>query len=144
MLQGKQPIIYGDGSQMRCFSYIEDDIDCLTKIAFQDNVIGEKINIGPDEEFITIMQLADIIAELLNFKLNPIFVEGRPQEVKLATCSADKARKLLGYKTSFTLREGLMEMIKYIQQRGTKPFRYHLDVEIINNKTPKTWIKRLF
>ena len=63
---------------------------------------------------------------------------GRPQEVKLATCSADKARKLLGYHTEYSLKRGLEEMVEYIKDRGTKKFRYHLDIEIINDKTPKT------
>lgn len=144
MLQGRQPIIYGDGTQKRCFSFIKDDIDCLNKLAFQKNVVGEVINIGPDEEFITINELAEIIADILNFKLDPIYKTGRPQEVKLATCSADKARTLLGYNTQYTLRQGLEEMVDYIEQRGPKKFRYHLDLEIINDKTPETWKNKLF
>ncbi len=144
MLQGRQPIIYGDGTQMRCFSFVQDDIDCLKKLAFQDNVIGETINIGPDEEFITINELAQTIARLLDFKLEPIYMPGRPQEVKLATCSANKARKMLGYHTEYTLEQGLKEMIDYIQKKGPKKFRYHLDLEIINDKTPKTWKNRIF
>ena len=144
MLQGRQPIIYGDGTQKRCFSFVQDDINCLKAIAFQDNVIGEIINIGPDEEFVTINELASTIADILNFRLNPVYMSGRPQEVKLATCSADKARKLLGYHTEYSLRDGLLEMVEYIQKRGVKKFRYHLDVEIINDKTPKTWAQKLF
>lgn len=144
MLQGRQPIIYGDGNQKRCFSFVQDDIDCLVKLAFQDNVVGEVINIGPDEEFVTINHLAETIAKLIGFSLEPVHMPGRPQEVRLATCSADKARKLLGYKTKYTLEQGLTEMIHYIQTRGTKPFTYHLPLEIINEKTPKTWSQQLF
>jgi UDP-glucose 4-epimerase len=144
MLQGRQPIIYGNGEQKRCFSFVQDDIDCLTKLAFLPDVAGEIINIGPDEEFVTINELAEIIAELLNFDLHPVYVADRPQEVKLATCSADKARKMLGYKTQYTLRQGLQEIIDYIRQRGVRKFRYHLDVEINNEKTPKTWKNKMF
>ena len=144
MLQGRQPIIYGDGEQKRCFSFVQDDIDCLNKLAFQDNVVGEVINIGPDEEFVTINHLAATIAKLLDFKLDPVYMTGRPQEVRLATCSADKARKLLGYKTKYSLEQGLVEMIEYISERGVKPFSYHLPIEIINDLTPKTWKDRLF
>lgn len=144
MLQGKQPIIYGDGEQKRCFSFIKDCVDPLEKIAFQENVSKEVINIGPDEEFITINQLAKAIAELIDFDLKPIHVPDRPQEVRLATCSADKARKLLGYKTTYTLKQGLQEMIDWIKERGPKPFKYHFDLEIINDKTPKTWKDRMF
>lgn len=144
MLQGRQPIIYGDGEQKRCFSFIQDDIECLKKLAFQDNVVGEVINIGPDEEFVTINHLAKIISHLLNFDLNPVYMTGRPQEVYLATCSANKARKLLGYETKYSLEQGLSEMIEYIRQRGTKSFLYHLPLEIVNELTPKTWSQKLF
>jgi UDP-glucose 4-epimerase len=144
MLQGKQPFIYGDGKQTRCFSYVGDAVDSLVKMGYQDNVIGERINIGPDEETIAINELAKILAKKLNFKLKPIYLPDRPQEVKHATCSADKARKLLGYKTKTTLDQGLQNTIDYIKKRGTKKFEYHLDVEIVNDKTPKTWNKNYF
>src|SRR5271170_6006113 len=106
MLQGRQPIIYGDGNQKRCFSFVDDDIYCLKEMVVRDNVRGEIINIGPDEDFITINQLAETIADLLKFDLKPIYLPGRPQEVTLATCSADKARKLLGYATKVSLKDG--------------------------------------
>ena len=144
MLQGRQPIIYGDGTQMRCFSYIDDDLFCLEQCLFMPELHGEIINIGPDEEFITINELAEKLAKLLDFKLNPIRVPARPMEVKLASCSAAKARKILGYRTKTNLEEGLTKMIEYIKSRGVKNFKYHLDVEIINDKTPKTWTTKMF
>lgn len=144
MLQHRQPVIYGDGGQKRCFSFVQDDIDCLKKLAFQDNVVGEVVNIGPDEEFVTINELAGVIAKLLDFDLEPVYMPGRPQEVRLATCSAQKARRLLGYETKYTLEQGLSEMILYIKERGTKPFAYHLPIEILSDQTPKTWSDRLF
>jgi len=88
--------------------------------------------------------LPETIAELLEFKLDPVYVPERPQEVKFATCSAEKARRLLGYQTNYTLKQGLKEMIDWIKIRGTKKFKYHIDLEIINNKTPKTWTQKMF
>jgi UDP-glucose 4-epimerase len=144
MLQGRQPIIYGDGEQKRSFSFVKDVVDCLVKMGFQDNLAGETINVGPDEEFVTINVLAKMIAELLNFQLEPIYMPERPREVKLATCNADKARKLLGYKTKVDLKTGLLDIIEYIKERGPKSFTYHIDLEIINDKTPRTWKDKIF
>ena len=144
MLQKRNPIIYGDGKQKRCFSFINDDIDILTELAFSKKAISEVINIGPDDEFVTINELATTIANLLKFNLNPVYKKGRPQEVFLANCSANKARKIFNYKTKYSLKEGLIEMIDYIKNRGTRPFKYHLDLEIINEFTPETWKKKLF
>ena len=144
MLQNRQPYIYGDGEQKRCFSYIDDDLFCLKEMATNKSVKSQIINIGPDEEFITINTLANKIANQLKFNLNPKYIKGRPQEVLEATCSADKARKLLNYKTKTTLDLGLKKMIDFIKEKGVKKFRYHLDLEIINSKTPKTWKEKLF
>lgn len=143
MLQGKQPIIYGDGGQRRCFSFISDCIMPLRGLAMQDNVTNEVVNIGPDDEFITIYGLAETIANLLGFDLKPIYLADRPQEVREANCSADKARRLLGYKTEYSLKRGLKDMIDWIKQRGPRPFDYHLELEIINDRTPKTWTEKL-
>ena len=143
-LQNKPSIIYGDGNQTRCFSYIDDVIFCLEKLALEKKISKEIINIGPDEEFISILDLAKKTAEILNFDLKPIFVPGRPQEVKYATCSAEKARKLLNYKTSRDLDYSINQIIYFIKQHGVKKFRYHLDIEIINDKTPITWKNKLF
>ena len=84
-----------------------------------------------------------MIAEILDFKLDSIYVKDRPKEVKQAICSSDKARKLLGYETKTTMREGLEELVKYIKERGPKDFQYNYEIEIDNDHTPKTWTRKL-
>jgi UDP-glucose 4-epimerase len=144
MLQGRQPIIYGDGNQKRCFTFVQDCVDGLEQLILRPDVAGDVFNIGPDDEFVTINELAECIAGILNFKLDPVHVPGRPQEVQFATCSADKARRVLGYRSTVQLREGLQELATYIEKAGPKRFRYHLDVEILNELTPRTWRDQLF
>ena len=114
MLQGRQPYIYGDGSQIRCFTSVEDAVSPLIKMGFQDNVLNEIINIGPDTEFITILEVAKLVAEILEFPFEPVFMPGRPQEVHHAVCSSEKARKLLNYETTITLKQGLTNMVTLI------------------------------
>jgi UDP-glucose 4-epimerase len=145
MLQGKQPIIYGDGRQQRCFSFIDDCLSCLVKMGFQKDVVGHVINIGPDEQPITINELANEVASVTNFfNLQPIYMPGRPQEVKIALCSSKKARKLLGYQTKTTLYKGLTKMADAMIKRGPRPFQYHLPIEIQRPYCPKTWTDRIF
>ena len=143
MLQKRQPIIYGNGGQKRCFSYIDDDLFCLKKMATDENIVGEIINIGPDEEFTSINKVAEICSNIVGFNQKPIYVEDRPQEVKHAVCSSDKARKLLKYKTTVDLKDGIQKTYEYIKKKGTKKFKYHIDLEIINDKTPLTWKNKL-
>ena len=142
MLQKKAPIIYGNGKQKRCFSYIDDCLTCLVPMLDQKNLNREIINIGPDEEFVTINKVSEICSNITGSNLAPIYKKDRPREVKHATCSADKARKLLNYKTSTDLYTGIKETFEYIKKRGTRPFNYHINIEIKNELTPETWLKR--
>ena len=142
MLQGKAPIIYGDGKQTRCFSYIDDCLSCLIPMIDQKNLNKQIINIGPDEEFVTINKVAEICSNITRTNLKPIYKKDRPQEVKHATCSADKARILLNYKTTVNLLEGVKKTFEYIKSRGVKSFDYHINLEIKNDLTPETWLKK--
>jgi UDP-glucose 4-epimerase len=144
MLQGRQPIIYGDGSQRRCFSDVRDVVPVLARLGVDPDVRGEVFNVGPDEEVVTISELAGRIARLIGFELDPVFVPSRPQEVTVATCSADKARARLGYVTRHSLDDALQSIIDHVRARGTRPFQYHLPLEIVNERTPETWLRRLF
>jgi UDP-glucose 4-epimerase len=144
MLQKKNPIIYGDGNQKRTFSDIDDCIYCLDKLLTDPQIVSQTVNIGPDEEYISINQLYYLLSNKLKFNLEPKYLEDRPNEVKEATCSADKARKVLGYKTSVSLDESLNKIINYIKEKGPKEFQYNYPLEINNEKTPTAWKEKLF
>jgi UDP-glucose 4-epimerase len=143
MLQGKQPIIYGNGEQKRCFSFMQDVTDPLMIACETDVAHGRIVNIGPDEEFVTINELAYKLSIILDFKLEPIYMPGRPQEVFHANCSANLSRELLNYKTTTSLEAGLVELVNWIKSKGSREFNYHLPLEFVTEKTPKTWTDRL-
>jgi UDP-glucose 4-epimerase len=142
-LQGKPAIIYGDGLQTRCFSYVDDCINCLEKMALDPNLVHQTINIGPDEQTITVKEMSKMVAEECGFEGEPIHMPDRPREVKHASCSADKARRLLNYETKTDLRTSIKETVEYIKKKGPKPFDYSYPLEIISDKTPATWKDRL-
>jgi UDP-glucose 4-epimerase len=142
MLQNKAPLIYGDGKQKRCFSYIDDCISCLLPMLDQKNLNKQIINIGPDEEFVTINEISEICSNITGSNLKPIHKKDRPREVKHATCSADKARKILNYKTTTDLKNGILKTYEYIKKRGVLPFDYHINIEINNELTPEVWTKK--
>jgi UDP-glucose 4-epimerase len=144
MLQKRNPIIYGDGNQKRTFSDIDDCIYCLDKLLTDPKITSQVVNIGPDEEFTSINELYRLLSNKLKFNLEPKYLEDRPNEVKEATCSADKARKILGYNTSVNLNESLDKMISYIIKKGPKKFQYNYPLEIDNEKTPLAWKEKLF
>jgi UDP-glucose 4-epimerase len=141
-LQGKPPIVYGDGQQTRCFSPVADCIPSIVKMV-EGAADGEIVNIGPDKGEITVRHLAEKICSLTGYKGEITYMPNRPNEVKHAYCSSDKARKLLGYKEVNSLDFCIQQMINDIKTRGTKPFDYFFPIEIVNEKTPKTWTERL-
>lgn len=144
IIQNREPVIYGDGEQKRCFSDIEDCIYCLDKLITDPNIKFQTFNIGPDEEFVTINEIYKIISNKLQFNKEPIYLAPRPNEVKYATCSSDKARKLLNYKTTVNLSKSIDNTIEYIKKMGPKKFDYSHVLEIESKISPKTWKEKLF
>ena len=139
MLKKENPIIYGDGEQKRCFSFIKDCISPLYKMMTSHDANNQIINIGPDEGTISINELVNLCANHLGYNGKPVYFKDRPLEVKNAFCSSDKARRLLDYKTSTNIETAIKETAKYIKKKGIKDFDYNFDIEIDNSLTPKTW-----
>jgi UDP-glucose 4-epimerase len=142
-LRGLPAIIYGDGQQTRCFSYVDDCVGSLERMALDPKVVSQIINIGPDDGTVTIKELAKLVARATGFTGEAIHMPDRPREVKHADCSADKARWLLNYETKTTLQQSIQETVDYIKEKGPKAFDYAYPLEIITDKTPKTWSERL-
>jgi UDP-glucose 4-epimerase len=143
MLRDLPPIIYGDGSQVRCFSYIDDVVPGLVKMATSQEACSQIINLGPEKGEISILGLAQLLATNIGYKGAFEHMPARPCEVRHATCSARKAWELLGVADKTPLDQGLIKLIDYVRAAGPREFKYHLEVEIENDKTPKTWTKKL-
>lgn len=137
--QGKQPIVYGDGMQIRCFSPVKDVLPSLLKM-IDGAADGEVVNLGPDKGEMTINDLAYKIIDFCDVYAIPQHMPGRPNEVKEAYCSSDKARKLLGYQEQQSIDECLEDMVNYIRPA---PFLYDFPLEIVTDRIPATWKDRL-
>lgn len=137
-LQGKAPVVYGDGQQTRCFSPVADCIPSLIKM-INGEANGEVVNIGPDSDEITVLELAQKIVKLTGFAGEIIHMPDRPNEVKHAFCSSDKARKILGYKPQQSIDDCLAEMVAAMK---AEPFVYDFPIEI-EKGCPEVWLKRM-
>ncbi len=140
ILQGLPPIIFGDGEQRRCFTSIWDILSVLEPMLFSPLAIGQVVNLGPDAEFVSINHIYQEISKILGSSIAPMYVSARHLEVADANCSADKSRRLFGYKTGHVLQEALKESVDWIVKHGPKSFGYNLPVEILTQKTPQTWL----
>ena len=148
LLHGKNFYVYGDGKQKRAFSYIDDVIPAMIKSAFEPKCEGKIINIGSDEP-ITLSHLGQVVLEEFfqgkNFsaKFEPKHFPDRPQQIKYAYCSHDRARKLLGFGPGTELRDGVRTMITWAKSRGSRPFVYLAKLELDHPQIPKTWKAKL-
>lgn len=137
--QGKAPIVYGDGSQTRCFSPVKDCISSIVRMVHGASD-GEIVNIGPDSGEISILELAKKVINLCADDTMIEYFPDRPNEVKHAYCSSEKARRLLGYEPKQSIDDCLKEMVEYIKPM---PFVYDFPLEIVTDRTPKTWKDKL-
>jgi UDP-glucose 4-epimerase len=144
ILQKRRPIIYGDGEQTRNFSDIDDCIYCLDKLITNKDIVSETFNIGPDEDSISINELYKILCNKLQYNKPAEYVNERPNEVKHAICSSEKARKYLNYQTSVNLSDSIDKVVNYIKNKGPKKFQYNHELEINTKLTPDTWKKKIF
>ena len=144
MLQGRRPIVYGDGEQVRCFSAVQDVVPILIKMLDYEVDHGEVFNVGPDKDPVTINELVRRLCRVIGVCSEPIYHGARPQEVKTAFASSDKIRRVFSYQEKVGLDESLGDIVQYIRGRGVRPFCYHMPVEIVRPDTPRTWCDQLF
>lgn len=149
ILNNKNFYIYGDGEQRRAFTYIDDFNPYFVKTGFLKNLHGEIINIGPSEEH-TINEVAETVLKTffpdgnIPARLRPKYLPMRPQEVKEAFCTNDKAKKLLGYKTSTSLSHGVAKMVAWASTMGPQKFKYlEHGLELETKDTPLLWSRKL-
>lgn len=142
-MKGLPPIIYGDGEQTRAFSYIDDVTPYIAKAGFIKEAKGQIINVGPLEEY-SINELAKEVLEAFDLSnLKPTHMADRPREVKNAYSTNDKAKRILGYKTTVKFKEGIQKMAEWAKTQGPQEFIYLDQLELQGDKIPQTWKKKL-
>lgn len=147
VLHQRPVYVYGNGDQKRSFSHIDDCVDAYVALYDSRDSIetGNVFNIGPDDgSEISINELAILVHKYFNVEANVIHINERPREVKDAWVSTDKAKQVLKYTTNNSVEDTVRDTITWIKRSPKRDFNYHLDLEIINEKTPKTWTDKLF
>ena len=143
VLQGKPIVVYGDGEQKRSFSNVYDCIEAVFKIMTSSRDIAKQVyNIGPDDNEISIKQLAYKVGHFCEKYPNLQHFPDRPREVKNAFCSSDKIRQEFNYNAAITVDQTLKDMISWIKPQ-VRDFEYHLPLEFTTDETPKTWTDKL-
>ena len=115
-LQDNNITIYGDGSQTRSFSYVEDTVDGIISL-MQSNEY-DVFNIGNPNE-ITVLELAQKIIELTNSKSEIVFKSLPSDDPKQRKPDISKAKSKLGWEPKVNLEDGLIKTIDWVEYKLT-------------------------
>jgi len=117
-LAGQPPIIYGDGTQTRDFTYVKDVVQANVK-AMESNAQGV-FNVAYNQR-ISLLSLVDIIAEETGMNVNPVFEPPRPGDIHDSQADISAAQKAFGFAPDYTVRSGLKETIAWYRSRDAMP-----------------------
>jgi len=118
IINNTQPTIFGDGNQIRAFSYVDDSLIPFWNASQRDECIDQIINLGGIKEY-TINEACETLIKITGTNLKPKYLEGR-HETKHAWSTWDKSIKLLDFEHKIDLEEGLIKMWEWAK---TQPMR---------------------
>jgi UDP-glucuronate decarboxylase len=114
MLKGEPVVIFGDGTQTRCYCYVEDTVDGLIRMAGARKEFGP-INIGNPNE-ITVMELVETIRDLMGLDQSVIIMKPHRQDDPVRRCPViTRATERLGWRPTTNLHDGLLKTIEYFR-----------------------------
>jgi UDP-glucose 4-epimerase len=135
-LAGKPMVIFGDGTQTRDFTFVGDTAGGILAAGLSDASVGQTINLGSGKE-IQICELATTIAQALGRpQAEIIHVEPRPGDVLRLLADSSKAKRLLHFEPTVTLREGLTRLRDWYASQGKSPEEL-LQQEVVRNWEPR-------
>jgi UDP-glucose 4-epimerase len=112
---GRNPVIYGDGTQTRDFTYISDVVEANLGLLDSDALDGQAVNIGSTDT-ISIRELADIVREAIDPTLSLSFDDRHHADAEHTHADVSRARQQLDYDPSYTIEEGLSAFIDWYQR----------------------------
>jgi len=112
ILSGKAPVIFGDGTQSRDFTYVADVAQANLLAADAPDAANRVMNVATGRS-ITLLELLAGLNEVLGTRIEPAFAPPRPGDIHESTADIALARKLLGYAPGVSLIEGLRRSIDY-------------------------------
>jgi UDP-glucose 4-epimerase len=121
MLAGEQPTIYGDGSQSRDFTYIDNVVhaNLLAAAAPAEKVSGQMMNTATGSR-ITLNETFDILKDLTGYKGAPTYAPPRAGDIRDSLADIRLAGELLGYKPQIDFREGLRRTVEWYRKEAGK------------------------
>jgi UDP-glucose 4-epimerase len=113
LLEGRAPVVFGDGEQKRDFVYV-DDIVAANVLAMKAGPARGIFNVGTGRAT-SVNQVAELLCRRIDPRLRPQHGPAHPGELRYSIADVSAARKALGYRPSATLEEKIDEVIAFYQ-----------------------------
>jgi UDP-glucose 4-epimerase len=113
-LKGEDLLIFGDGTQIRAWCFVDDMVDGVLCALEHPNAIGESFNIGNARAVTTIYGLAEAVCRVVGTKSRILFRPALSADIELRIPNVDKATEHIGFSAVVDLEEGLRRTVKWI------------------------------
>ncbi|MEA1928415.1 MAG: SDR family oxidoreductase, partial [Candidatus Auribacterota bacterium] len=118
IIDGRPPIVHGDGRQSRDFTYIDNVVQANLKcLAAPPGAAGEVFNVACGEQT-DLLTTLEILGEISGKNISPVFEPARPGDVRHSLADIGKARKILGYSPGVLYPEGLRRTFQYFKEKS--------------------------
>ena len=109
--EGRSVTIYGDGTQSRDFTFVQNIVEANLLAAEREGIAGAVMNIATGRQT-SVNEMADAIGVALGKSVERDYLPARVADVKDSWADVAEARRLLGYETSVELAEGLKRTVE--------------------------------
>jgi len=113
VMNGEQPVIYGDGTQTRDFIFVDDVVDAMIKAMYADDVGGEVFNVGTGTSH-TFNDVIELISKVTGLDVKPKYIPNPIRRYVYHTrADIRKAKKYLGFRARTTLHNGIKMLYSF-------------------------------
>jgi UDP-glucose 4-epimerase len=116
LIQGRPPIIFGDGEQSRDFTYVENVVQANLLAMSAEHLHGEAINIACGQRT-SLNQLLDILKGILRSKQSPVYEEPRKGDVRHSLADIRKGKEIMNYEPTVGIEVGLKKTVEFFQRQ---------------------------
>jgi UDP-glucose 4-epimerase len=122
MTRGEPPMVYGDGTQSRDFTYVANVVQANLLAAEAAGVSGEVFNVACGRRA-SLLDLVAALNRILGTDIQPRFGPPRPGDVKHSQADITRAERLLGYAPRVQFEDGLAQVVTWLSQQQVRVSR---------------------
>jgi len=132
VLNGKRPIVFGDGEQTRDFTFVEDTVRGIMLAADAPGLSGRSVNIARGEE-VTINEIARLVLETCGSRLVAEHGPERPADVRRHYADISRARREIGFAPRVPIADGIRRYVEWFRTTFPDP------AVLLTKEQPYNW-----